>query len=120
MRSLLAVFVFVSVARADAPKPAPTTPPKPASPYEGEGWKVKVDAPKADQSKLEVTVEARGGFHLNDDYPINFQVAPQDGVEYERARVDKSAATLAPCKDGEHACAARLPGRSGQIHQCSP
>lgn len=116
MRALLGLILLAAVARADPPKPAPPVapqPPKPASPYEGEGWRVKVEAPKSvmagQKSGLDVSVEARGGFHLNDDYPINFQATMRDGVDYERTRVDKAAATLSPCKDGEHACAAKLP-----------
>jgi hypothetical protein len=89
-------------------------PAKPAAdPLQAEGWKVSVAGPKSGKvgtsGKLEVSVEARGGYHINDDYPLHFDATPQESVKYAALRVDKAAATLSPCKSGEHACRAKVP-----------
>jgi hypothetical protein len=56
---------------------------------------------------LEVTVTARGGYHLNKDYPSSFRVAADgEGVTYPSPKVDKFALEACTAAPGE-SCAAR-------------
>ena len=57
---------------------------------------------------VEVQVAARGGFHVNADYPSSFVVAAGE-VTYPRARIDGTSVTRVPCegKTGE-ACGLKL------------
>ena len=61
----------------------------------------------------EVEVTTRGRYHLNDDYPINFQPAPAAGVSFARGRIDRGDGIITtPCggaKQDAHACSARVP-----------
>lgn len=60
-------------------------------------------------SKLTVSLAARGKFHLNDDYPINFVPAAAAGVTYAAAKVSKDQLTFTPCADHpDQRCAASL------------
>jgi hypothetical protein len=48
---------------------------------------------------IEVAVAARGGFHVNAEYPTSFTVAPAaPGVRYPRARLDGSSVDRLACE----------------------
>jgi hypothetical protein len=80
---------------------------------EDTGWRVQVSAPKTAKvgahGLMEVTVETRAGYHLNDDYPLNFKPAGTAQVTFDAAKIEKANATLSPCNGGEHACRAKVP-----------
>jgi hypothetical protein len=59
---------------------------------------------------LVVTVAARGGFHVNADYPTSFTVAPAaPGVRYPRARLDGTRVGRLACEEvPEEACGLTL------------
>jgi hypothetical protein len=53
---------------------------------------------------LQVEVTIKPGFHLNDDYPINFK------PDFAGPKVDKKQMAFTPCKGHpEHQCAVKIP-----------
>ncbi|MEO6950320.1 MAG: hypothetical protein ABI321_00800 [Polyangia bacterium] len=101
---LLAAPVIAVAAPADvAPSEARAT-----------GWKVRAVAPHGAQvgkrAELEIFVEAESGYHLNDDYPINFKPTGTKAARFDAPRIEKSAAVLSACPtDATHKCGARMP-----------
>lgn len=69
------------------------------------GPEVRPGAP----GQVEVKMSARGGFHLNADYPSSFKVIPaSDAVTYPRPKVDRaSGLSYERCASSEESCAAR-------------
>lgn len=60
--------------------------------------------------RLELVVETRAGYHLNDDYPLHFTPVVSDHVRFEKPRIDRDAMTLAQCTPpNEHLCRASIP-----------
>lgn len=78
-------------------------------------WVLDAQAPdhavRGARSTLILDLKARAGFHVNDDYPLNFKPASNEGVTYAKARFDRSDGLLldACSADASHHCAARLP-----------
>ncbi|GEM_PF-2941813 len=63
---------------------------------------VVIATAKGSQLLIEVSVKA--GFHLNDDYPINFK------PDFEGPKVDKKAMTIVPCLGHpEGRCGVKIP-----------
>jgi len=62
-------------------------------------------------ARLEVEIAARGGFHINDEYPLNFRPTPSEGATFPKRRFDRDdGLALEPCATGgRDACVARLP-----------
>ncbi len=58
-----------------------------------------------------VSVEARGGFHVNAEYPMNFQPEKSASVDYAKKRFDKAdGLEFKPCAKAEkETCRASLP-----------
>jgi hypothetical protein len=55
---------------------------------------------------LVVTVETRGGFHLNDEYPHRFTPLPAPTISYDEALIDAAAMKRHACRtEGSRACA---------------
>ncbi len=100
---LIAALALAPVARAEPPREAAEAP----------AWKVRAavvgTVARDTPATLEIVVETRAGFHLNDDYPIHFDVQPAPGVAFPRARIDRKDVGLTPCAAGGHACRARVP-----------
>lgn len=62
----------------------------------------------ADKATIAITVAK--GFHLNDDYPINFVPAASKDVTYAAKKVTKAEMALTACADhAEQKCAATVP-----------
>ena len=60
---------------------------------------------------LEIELETRGGYHLNDDYPLHFVPKPSTDVHWSKARVERQdGMELWPCRGAEakHMCSARV------------
>jgi hypothetical protein len=59
---------------------------------------------------LSVVIATKAGFHLYDDYPLNFQVDPVDGVEFPKPKVtrDDGIIETACVADTHFQCGARL------------
>ena len=78
-------------------------------------WVVRASAPRAlqvgERAQLEVLVEARAGYHLNEDYPINFRPTPTEQTAFERVRIDrKDGIIVERCKaEPSLSCRARAP-----------
>lgn len=101
----LLVAAAAPLARADAPPPARVE--KPAYVVEVAG---APDVRPGATAQLDVKLVARGGFHLNADYPTSFKVtAGSAGVRYPKPKVDKaSGIAYEPCAAGSHdSCTAR-------------
>jgi len=62
-------------------------------------------------ARLEVTLEARAPYHLNDDYPVNLKTANASGLQFDKARIDKAdGIVVMPCAaEPAHACRAVVP-----------
>jgi hypothetical protein len=88
----LVVLAIAGITHAEAP-----------ARVEGTGWVVQATV---QHDALAVELKARGAFHLNDDYPIRFDVTPDAHVEYEQKRVEKKEMQFVTCKDPLHRCAA--------------
>ena len=104
---LLASLLLGAPALAAPPEVAP-------SEAKATGWKVRAVAPRGAhvgvRAELEIFVEAQGGYHLNDDYPINFKPTGTQAARFDAPRIDRSAATLSTCaRDATHKCTARMP-----------
>jgi hypothetical protein len=85
------------IAAADPPPPAKVERPE---------FVVAAVAPPAgvargEEAALEVTLEARGTFHVNAEYPSSFRVADAPaGLRYPRAKIDRASGLRAePCAD---------------------
>jgi len=72
---------------------------------EGQGWVVHATR-VGDSVGVELT--ARGAFHLNDDYPIHFDVATDPHIAYATKRIEHDAIRRAACSDKTHFCTATL------------
>jgi hypothetical protein len=83
----------------------------PAESFHAEGPEWTVDASLASAGTLQIDVKARAGFHLNEEYPLNFRPKVSEGVKFARARFDRGdGMTFQPCSpDAGHACAVRVP-----------
>ena len=98
--------------------------PSPPAEAKATGWRVRAVAPRqahvGQRAELEILVEAQAGYHLNDDYPMNFRPTGSDTARFDAPRVDRGAATLSACtSDTTHMCSARMPvafvaGAAGQ------
>lgn len=60
---------------------------------------------------VEMEVTSRAGFHLNDDYPLNFKPKPSSAAKFERPRIDRGdGITFETCQsDPAHRCLAHIP-----------
>ena len=101
---LIAIVVFAGAARADEARARVEKPQYVLALSGGQG--VKVGAP----ATVELVLTARGGYHVNRDYPSNLKVdAAADGVKYPRAKLDISSGLVLTTCGGRDPCEARLP-----------
>ena len=117
---MLFALLAVSACKKDPP-PAPPTPPAEAKP-EGEGeldlttamaskttdvYDVSLTAPETslhnETIELTVTVQAKGGMHVNAEYPINFRpVHTVNSVKYAKEKYELLPhAKKTPCDEGK-------------------
>jgi hypothetical protein len=103
-----------------APPPAPATPRAPALaatlPGEPAPYELELEPPlaaKAGQAATaRVIVRARGGFHVNRDYPMAFRPDPASVAAFGSERVALEAAERTPCAaEPEEACRVSAPLR---------
>src|ERR1700687_6113078 len=68
-------------------------------------------AVRGSKAQLEVEVTTRAGYHLNDDYPLNFRSKVSPSAAFERPRVDRAdGIKFERCAaDTSHSCIARIP-----------
>jgi hypothetical protein len=96
---LVAACTKEEAAPAVEPKPAPlaTKAPEPPKPViEDTTFRLALVVPEAaaDQpSKAELTLEARGGYHVNQDYPIKVDVKAAPGLKLEKPSLGRADAT---------------------------
>lgn len=87
----------------------------PPSKAEGVEWVVMGRlvgrAVRGSNARLEVVVTTRAGYHLNDDYPLNFRPKASASAAFERPRVDRAdGMAFERCeRDAAHSCTARIP-----------
>ena len=103
---ILLLLLLASLASADV-----VTPPARA---EAAAWVVTAKSPArvviGQPAVLEISLEARAGHHLNDDYPINFRPASAAVARFDKARFDRQDGLVTvPCASEPHACGVRLP-----------
>ena len=72
-------------------------------------------------AEVELLVETRAGYHLNDDYPLNVRPLPSTAATFEKARVAREdGVAVSPCRtDLAHGCQAKVhlrytPTRAGR------
>ena len=98
------------LARAEAPRVE-----APRAEVEAKAWRVRatVVGPVlvGKPARLEVTLEARPPYHLNDDYPVNLKTAAASGLRFDKPRIDKAdGIVVTPCaSEAAHACRALVP-----------
>lgn len=65
-----------------------------------------VEPPIAGQTnRIEIRIDAIGGFHFNDEYPHHFTIQPSSAVETPTMRLDAPAFVPTPCPaDPAHRC----------------
>ena len=61
------------------------------------------------QAQVDVTLEIRTGYHLNDDYPIHFTPDATANVKFAKARYDRDGMKHRVCFEGGHECGASVP-----------
>ncbi len=68
-------------------------------------------AVRGSKAQLEVEVTTRAGFHLNDDYPLNFRSKASSSAAFARPRIDRNDGIIFErCRaDTAHSCIARIP-----------
>ena len=68
-------------------------------------------AVRGSKAELEVEVTTRAGYHLNDDYPLNFQSKASPSAAFARPRVDRADGVRFERCEAEpaHSCIARIP-----------
>jgi len=118
----LALAAACSGGPKEAPPPAPSSPPTAASPpgegpappgaaaadpgaagarAEGEYWAVALEAPgpvrAGAPAEARLRVAARGGYHVNEEYPMSFRPAGDAGAGLAGERVALAARTRTPC-----------------------
>jgi hypothetical protein len=109
VRALVCLLLLAAAALA-APPPAPN-----ASPRAEEGeWIASGSVARAVQdapTTLDVELVARGGFHVNAEYPLSFRPLPSPAAEFAKPRFDRGdGLVLEPCAaEATGACRARLP-----------
>lgn len=107
MRALVPIALVALLA---APLPASSQ----GSDAAASAWTVSARAEPAALGKpaaLGVRLVARDGFHINEEYPLNFRPATSAMVDFTKPRFDKEdGLVLEPCAaEGKDACSARLP-----------
>lgn len=95
-------------ASADAPAAAagaePAAAPATGKPQvSGEGFEVALEAPKAalkggQAGAVEVVLQAKAPFHVNDKYPIKLKLKETPGVKYSSLTIGKDAAKVEAMK----------------------
>jgi len=87
------------VASAPTPAPvvqAPKTAEAPKPTVEDSGFKLSLVAPGyngSKEGKVELTLEARGGYHVNQDYPIRVDFKAPADVKLDKTSLGKAEAT---------------------------
>jgi hypothetical protein len=58
---------------------------------EGPEWTIDASLVAGERAAgtLQIDVRSRAGFHINDEYPLNFRPGLSDGVQFSRARFDR-------------------------------
>jgi hypothetical protein len=66
---------------------------------------------RGSKAQLQVEVTTRAGFHLNDDYPLNFRSKASPSADFARPRIDRTDGIIFErCgTDTVHSCIARIP-----------
>jgi hypothetical protein len=117
MRKALYALAALAVAcsRGSPPPPAPTAAataapapaggPTPGSTAEGQFWQVALEPPPSFRAgapaAARVRIAARGGYHVNLDYPAAFVPAPGSSADFGAARI--------PLEPGERTACAEHP-----------
>jgi hypothetical protein len=109
VRAVACLLLLTGTALA-APPPAPNGSPRAEeSEWVASGTVARAvrDAP----ATLDVELVARGGFHVNAEYPLSFRPLPSSTAEFAKPRFDRDdGLVLEPCAGGAgDACRARLP-----------
>jgi hypothetical protein len=109
VRALVCLALLAGAAIASPPH-APNGSPR----AEDSEWVASGTVARAVQESpatLDVELVARGGFHVNEEYPLNFQPAPSAAADFAKPRFDRAdGLVLEPCAAGaREACRARLP-----------
>ena len=109
VRALVGVSLLAGTAFA-APPPASNGSPR----AEETEWVASGTVARAIQdapATFDVEVVARGGFHVNEEYPLSFRPLPSPAVDFAKPRFDRDdGLVLEPCTAGARdACRARLP-----------
>ncbi len=60
-------------------------------------------------AQVDVTVEIRTGYHLNDDYPIRFTPDVSPNVKFAQGRYLRDVTKPHVCAEGGHECGASVP-----------
>jgi hypothetical protein len=117
-RALAATLTALALAACQRPTPAPAPPAAgspPAGPSEARPFEVALVAPAGVRSgqpaSARVVVTARGGFHVNRDYPMAFRPEPAWAGAFGGEKVPLGAqAERTPCAgQPEEACAVSAP-----------
>jgi hypothetical protein len=126
-RTLVLALAVVSACKKEPPPVAPPTAPAPAEPAEmdlstavtsktTEVYDVSITAPEVsaqnEQVEATLTVQAKGGMHINAEYPINFRpVRTVNSVKFGREKFDLvKEARRTPCEGkGRDDCALTAP-----------
>lgn len=93
MLGTVALVIVACTRQEAAPPPARAAPPAAAPKEKAVAYDVALQvsvAPKGeDPGEVTASIKARDGFHINADYPMNFQPAGGDaGVSFEKARYE--------------------------------
>lgn len=109
VRVLVCLSLLAGTAFA-APPPAPNGSPR----AEESEWVASGTVARAVQdapATFDVEVVARGGFHVNAEYPLSFRPVPSSAADFAKPRFDRDdGLVLEPCAgDARDACRARLP-----------
>jgi hypothetical protein len=81
----------------------------PAATAASESWTVAIEAPeggcrKGQAANARIHVAARGGYHVNPDYPMAFRPAADATVDFAGDRVPLAVSTRTPCEGQKEAC----------------
>ena len=108
-RALVCLSLLATTALA-TPAPAPNGSPR----AEESEWIASGSVARAVQNApatFDVELVARGGFHVNEEYPLSFRPVSSPAADFAKPRFDRDdGLVLEPCAAGARdACRARLP-----------
>jgi hypothetical protein len=115
VRELSGGLAFVGLSLlANAAVAAPPAAPNGSPRAEESEWVASGTVARAVQgapARFDVELVARGGFHVNEEYPLSFRPLPSAAADFAKPRFDRGdGLVLEPCAAGAaEACRARLP-----------